>query len=385
MPSRTVTALVLAVITAATARAQNVRQLELVRPLARSANGYTDIVGVRELPDGRLVAVDLRERRIVLLDLARGTARDIGREGQGPREFTAAFTLVPWLGDSVLVYGRRDFLKISPAGEPVSRFAVNEAVTRIPGGLGAPRFADRHGNIYFERSKPLEQAPNGRYVATVDASFWRWNVRTNAVDSVGAFRHRDPKQVLTTSYRPYPARDGTAVLSDGRVVVVHATDYRVEILRDGRRVVEGPRVAYTPLAVGRDERDAFRDDAIRRPRGSITVSGANGKPLQGAERDAARREINIPDDAFPSRMSPIVDERATFVDPADRIWVARTWAASTTDRLFDVFNDRAELVARVTIRNRGRVVGFGKSSVYVVTPDDDDVEWIERYAMPAIR
>jgi hypothetical protein len=32
-----------------------------------------------------------------------------------------------------------------------------------------------------------------------------------------------------------------------------------------------------------------------------------------------------------------------------------------------------------------RVVGFGKSSVYLVTPDDDDVEWIERYALPAIR
>ncbi|HUQ81747.1 MAG TPA: hypothetical protein VM076_11435 [Gemmatimonadaceae bacterium] len=384
MPSRSAIALALAVVSTA-ARAQDVQQLQLTRPIARSANGYTDIVGVRELPDGRIVAVDLRERRIVLLDLARGTARDAAREGQGPREFTGAFTVVPWLGDSLLVYGRRDFLKISPSGEPVVRFAVNEAMTRTRGGLGAPRFADKDGNIYFERSQPLEQAPNGNFIPTIDGSLWRWNVRTNAVDSVGAFRHRDPKQVLTTYYRPYPARDGTAVLSDGRVAIVHATDYRVEILRDGRRVVEGPRVAYTPLPVGPDERNAFRDDAIRRPRGSISLSGGNAKPQSGAEREAARREINIPDDAFPPRMSPIVEDRSTFVDPANRIWVARTSAASSTDRQVDVFNDRAELVARVTLRNRGRVVGFGKASVYIVTPDEDDVEWIERYAMPAIR
>jgi len=329
--------------------------------------------------------VDLRERRIVLLDFARRTARNISREGEGPKEFTGAFSIVPWLGDSLLVYGRRDFLKIAPNGEPAARFAIDAAVTSYRGGFAPPRFADRAGNIYFERTKPLEQAPNGSFIAPIDGTLTRWNVRTNAVDTIGALRHRDPKHVLTTYWRPYPAKDATAVLPDGRVVFVRASDYRVEIWRDGVRVVQGPRVAYSPIPVGQTERDAFRDDAIRRPRGSMSVSNANGQPLKGAEREAARRAIKIPDDAFPPDMPPIVEDRATLVDPAGRIWVARTSPANATDRQFDVFNDRAELIARVGLQNRGRVVGFGKSSVYVVTPDDDDVEWIERYAMPAIR
>jgi hypothetical protein len=161
--------------------------------------------------------------------------------------------------------------------------------------------------------------------------------RSGGLDTIGAFRYRDPKQPLVTYWRPYPSRDATAVFPDGRVIFVRATDYRVEVWRD-----------------------------------------------RGAERDAARRAINVPDNAFPQSQPPIAEDRATLVDPTGRIWVARTFAAPSADRLFDVFNDRAQLVARVTVKNRGRVIGFGKSSVYVVTPDEDDVEWIERYAMPAL-
>jgi hypothetical protein len=365
--------------------AQAIPQHVLGAPLGRSADGYTDIVRAHELRDGRVLAVDLRERRIVLLDFRNGSARAVSREGAGPKEYTGAFTLIPWLGDSVLVYGRRDFLKIAPNGEPVTRVALDESLTRRPGGLGAPRFADRAGRIYFEAGPPLERTADGRFIAQIHGTLVRWNVRTNAVDTIGAFLYRDPKQPLVSFWRPYPAKDGTAVLPDGRAVFVRAVDYRVEIWGDGARVVEGPRVPYTPLPITRAERDAFRDDAARRPRGTASATTPAGQPVRGADRDAARRAVGITDDAFPPRLPAIVDERATLVDPVGRIWVARSFAASSTDRAYDVFDDHGELKARVMAKRRGRIVGFGPASVYVATPDEDDVEWIERYAMPAIR
>lgn len=41
------------------------------------------------------------------------------------------------------------------------------------------------------------------------------------------------------------------------------------------------------------------------------------------------------------------------------------------------------LVLKVRLQPRSRVIGFGKGSVYVVRRDDEDLEYLERYRLPA--
>ena len=91
--------------------------------------------------------------------------------------------------------------------------------------------------------------------------------------------------------------------------------------------------------------------------------------------------MQIPDDIFPTELSPFLEVRATVVDRAtSRTWVARSYAAGTTDRHYDVFDLSGTIVRRVVIKNRGQVLGFGKGVVFVGYPDEDDVLRIEKLA-----
>jgi hypothetical protein len=378
MPPSIPTAAGLLLISAA-ATAQQVPTATLGARQARSADAFSDVVGAREMPDGRVLVVDLRERRIALVDLARGTTSNVAREGAGPQEYTGTFALVPWLGDTILVYGRTDFLKIAPNGTPAGKLSYVRP--RGAGGLSPPRFADADGRIYFETTDPLQQNSDGSFIAPIGGNVIRWHPATNRTDSLARISHRDPAQPLVRPWRPFPAQDGVGVLPDGRVAIARALGYRMEIWRDGRLVAEGPRQQYTPIPIGAAERDAYRDSRVRRRAGAQISGPAPTTPLAGAEREAARRSLNLPDEAFPPTLPPIAEERSVLVDPRGTIWVARSHRAADTDRSYDLFDDRGRLIRRVLVPNRGRVVGFGRSSVYVVTPDADDLEWVERYAL----
>jgi hypothetical protein len=39
----------------------------------------------------------------------------------------------------------------------------------------------------------------------------------------------------------------------------------------------------------------------------------------------------------------------------------------------------------VVLAPRSKLLGFGKSSVYVLRIDEDDLQYVQRYALPAVR
>src|SRR5687767_14747278 len=71
----------------------------LTRPTATSDESFSNITAVRELPDGRVVVADAKERRLAILDFARGTATQLGRSGGGPNEYGNVNTLTRGPGD----------------------------------------------------------------------------------------------------------------------------------------------------------------------------------------------------------------------------------------------------------------------------------------------
>jgi len=50
--------------------------------------------------------------------------------------------------------------------------------------------------------------------------------------------------------------------------------------------------------------------------------------------------------------------------------------------MYDVFDRRGRLQRRVFLPAAKHVVGLGRRGVYVVSPDDDGTETLERYSLP---
>ena len=93
-----------------------VREVRLGAPTATLTHEFTQLRGVRELPDGRLLVSDRLEPALYVVDLKTGRATRIGREGSGPEEYRMPSTLLPLPGDSTLLAdeGNARFMIIGP-------------------------------------------------------------------------------------------------------------------------------------------------------------------------------------------------------------------------------------------------------------------------------
>lgn len=355
--------------------------LRLERAEARSSTGFTDVVGVAELRDRSIIAVDLRERRIARVDFASRTATNVARPGEGPNDFTGTFALLPWTGDTILVYGRRDFLKIAPSGALAGKLALVEGPFGNR-GTGVPRFADDAGRIYYELPEPLVRRADGMLAPQLRYTVARFNPRTGATDTIGSLQTRDPSGPFVSFWRPFPARDAFAALRNGQLLILRAADYAIDVYGPSGNRTSTTRLPATLLPVTVADRDAYRDEMLLRPKGTATMTGPDVRTLKGADRDLAREKVGIPDAAFPKMQPVFTEDRATLVDPLGRVWVRRSFRAGETDRTYDVLSPAGQLLRRFIVPDRGRVVGFGPGVVYIVRLDDDDVEWIERHSMP---
>jgi hypothetical protein len=145
--------LVCAAARSASAAGQDVPNLRLSVPDAELAQAMVTVMGVRELPDGRVLVVDSRRNVVLVADLRSGSVRTVGRIGLGDLEYCHPTHLIPLPGDSSLLFddARRRLLTISPAGEPtgvldpaVSAPDVRASLIRR---IGFGR-ADQAGNLY---------------------------------------------------------------------------------------------------------------------------------------------------------------------------------------------------------------------------------------------
>jgi hypothetical protein len=63
------------------------------------------------------------------------------------------------------------------------------------------------------------------------------------------------------------------------------------------------------------------------------------------------------------------------------VWIPRYAPAEDTRSHYDVVDRRGVIVARVDVPNRGKIVGFGAKSIYVVRLDDDDLQYLQRFRL----
>src|SRR5437868_2058556 len=79
------------------------KPLTLAKPEAEYGEPFTQISGVRELKDGRVLVADARDKTLQLVDL-KGKATKVGREGSGPGEFGLPMRLLPLPADTSAVF-----------------------------------------------------------------------------------------------------------------------------------------------------------------------------------------------------------------------------------------------------------------------------------------
>jgi hypothetical protein len=112
---------------------------------AAFAEPFSLIRGARELDGGRLLIADWIEQRLVVLDFANGSAKDIGREGSGPEEFRLPTSLLPFRGDSVVLVdvGNSRLSILDGTGAIRRVFQSRNPSANSPGGT------DRSGRLFF--------------------------------------------------------------------------------------------------------------------------------------------------------------------------------------------------------------------------------------------
>lgn len=361
----------------------------LTRTDAHHAEPFTTVSGVRELADGRVVVVDRGEKSIQLLDLTRGTATRLGREGGGPNEYRQPTLAFPMPGDSTLVFdmGNMRYMVVASDGAVVRTFSTIDPQSGSMRLLLA-RAADGAGNIYF-LDRGLSMTPGGAApVAQDSGTVLRYDPRTGQTAEVArvglpntqinASGSANQRQVMVRSV-PFSAQDDWTAGLDGRIAVVRTNPYRVEwVAPSGQRVV-GPTVAYQPLKVTEKDKEAWRQQSQAPGAGFRVVVGGSAAGGQAPAPMTTTARVAEPD-RWPEVKPPFLGNAATVATDG-RLWVQRTTAAGDAPR-FDVFDSFGKVVANVTLPAATRLVGFGRGTVYVVRKDENDLEYLERYRMP---
>lgn len=340
---------------------------------------FSQIRGVRELRDGRVLVTDWVDEVLLVADFGHGTVRQIGRKGSGPKEYRLPASLLPLPGDSTLL--------VDQGNERLAVVAPDLSITRSfsshrPGMTHAviPRGVDAAGRFYFEIPNWTRPGtgPNDSVIVA------RWDPRTGREEPIGrvraeTFRERQMRPGIP--YVIFAPQDVWQVNRDGRVAFVRAGDYHVE-WRDpaAGRLTRGPATSYRPLPVSAADRtDYVRSFVSSSPMGGRGISGLAATPAAMSSPEAIARMV--PNQEFAAVRPPFTDFTPR-IGSDGTLWVERSVPAGAP-RVFDLFDRQGVRRQAVALPPGRRLLSLGAGTVYLAAGNEDGVERLERYRFPA--
>lgn len=370
---------------AALAGTQNVSTRTLAKPQAEYPEPFTELGSIRELRDGRVVVVDSRELTVKLVDFRSGHATTIGRTGEGPGEYRWPTRLFALPGDSTLLEdaaGGR-LLIIEPDGKPGGFFDPNRPESdsvKARTGRFFVRASDARGFLYSE-AQPIRMGSGGLPELADHSAIERHDFRSGKRDTVALWPVRkdanarviDGMVMTRPRLQAFPAWDHWVVSHDGRVAFVHPEPYRVDFVAANRSVVENPPIAYDRVRVDDALKKQFKEERERPRMALVYGRGGGGSSMQmmpGRYTEPAE---------WPDYLPPYLS--TSVFGPDGMLWIPRATSAGRPP-LYDIVDGRGRLSERVQLAPRTRLVGFGANSVYIVRLDDDDLQYLQRYALP---
>ncbi len=367
------------------------KSLVLAKPDAEYAEPFSQLTGVRELRDGRVLIADVRERNLLILDF-KGGATKVGREGTGPGEYVTPMRIVALPGDSSAVWdgGNVRYLLVHPDGVTGKDFRIEGSRQGL--GLSVrplPRGVDARGNIYFEGAAFHTNAA-GELTPSDSVAVLRFDRIALRADTVAFARRAKGSgsvtpgpggqgiMVLSGGAHPLEPRDDWVALPDGRVAVVRGHDYRIDYFASRVSKVSGPSIAYEKIKVDGAVRKMIEDDRERARRNAIgTNSGRGGAPPRG---DLPQPPPLQPLTEWPDVMPPFLAQ-AAIARPNGQVWVRRTQRPGSGGSLYDVFDGAGRVIGHVVLPPKTQLLGFGQGTVYLVRLDEDDLQYLQRYRL----
>lgn len=354
------------------------------KPLATLDEPFTNISGLVEMSGDRAVILDQQESRLVMVNFATGTVSAIGRSGGGPGEWRQPVSVLSGPGGQAIVgdpgLGKLHLVgadgKVSGAILPSAEEGIGAISTTMARGT------DRQGRLYYQSlpSPTSGTIPDVAEVRRYDPATKKTQlIITVPSGMTGAASGGQGNFNVRMRSLPLAMTDAWVSLPDGRVAVVRAKPYRVDIVDGAGQVKTGPVVPYTPLRVTKADRDAYRERAASARPMMIAIGGGGGSPSPGAMRGPTGQS-DIPDSDFPEVMPPFSGRGAVLATPEGEIWVQRTRAANDKTPTWDIFSATGQLVGKATLKPLSTVVGFGAGVVYVARQDpEDDLRYVEKY------
>jgi hypothetical protein len=182
---------------------------------------------------------------------------------------------------------------------------------------------------------------------------------------------------------PLSPEDAWGVASDGSLVVARSSDYHVEWFAPDGSMTRGGPVSFDPVRIRTPEKEEYLDELGRSGGGiAVGVEMVNGQMSMSFARGGSQtRTRELDQYPWPELKPPFYSGRIP-VDPEGRAWVRRHVEAGEGST-YDVFDGRGELVETLVLGAGKRVVGFGRASIYVVSFDEFDLNYLERYSLPS--
>ena len=360
----------------------------LGKPLAEFPEGFSVIGAVRELRNGRVVVLDSKDRVLLLADFAAGTSAKVSRQGGGPLEYTMPGALLALPGDSTLVVDlmQRRFLALGPDATPIRTipFAGNTgdpmAMLRMP----ILTAADRRGYAYGT-GLPTTMGRGGVAIADT-VSLVRQRLSDGQLDTLAIVRFPSGDVSMSQGAggaisirmtpRVFEPRDAWAAFPDGRVAVVRGADYHVEWIGADKAVRRTPPIPFDRVRIGADAKKTVMDSM----RTMMEKSFGAGLAAVEARGNVPRPSIEIDEpERWPEYYSPVA---SAFAATDGHLWVARMGIPGDKIARYDVLDANGKLLYAVRFPERTTLLGFGNGVLYAVRVDDDDLQYLGRYAIP---
>jgi hypothetical protein len=343
---------------------------------------FTQVGGVFELRDGRILVSDRKDEAVLVADVATGRTQPVGRKGSGPEEYRMPGRLTRWRGDSIMLndQGNARIAIIGPDLRIHRSFSLS--VPGLPTTV-APRGIDAHGRMYA-------QVP--RWAASSI-----YGVHGDSAPIVRVTRPGQPAEVMTwvllqadpgpvkrgLPYVPFSPEDVWTFSPDGRLIVVRSKDYHVESVDAEGRKTRGPANAFLKIPVAQIDKIAY----TRRFMENSTIGGrGSGATMPSGESPVPPEMLEARAIEELARVNPFAPVKPPFTDampliaPNGELWVERSVSA-TVAPLWDVFDASGLLVRRYQAPNGRRLVALGRETVYAVVQDADGLERVERYRL----
>ncbi|HRQ78748.1 MAG TPA: hypothetical protein PLY94_09120 [Gemmatimonadaceae bacterium] len=363
------------------AEAQEIAVSGLGRVRATFDEPFSSVRALREEADGRVLVIDDIENRILRVDLREGTATVIGRQGNGPGEYTLPVGLLALDADTTLAV---DLTGGGRALLIVARGASGDRLAARGIAPGAPLFfrpdvqADARGNLYelVMLTAPEDRAGGYSGIRRLDRASGRQDTigRVSQQGRSPLLRPMPTTSTANTAPRaagpppPYATVDQWAVAADGRVAIVTVDPYRVVFIDPSGGRVEGPVLQYRPVPMSAGLKAEWR---VRQEQPVLSLRMNEDRTMSPGRS----RRTYVEPTAWPDVLPPFL-QRALRFAPDGMLWIERAVEAGA-GQSFDVIDARGRLVRHVRLDAGLRLVGFGRDGVYTVRHDADDLEYLQ--------